>query len=575
VLQLETEDKEKQKTLPHHTTVKRNDSLLGRIKRIGGHSYGGSLDTILKHHPTHQVQLHRSPQQPKIPRIRAVDRMLGLQLKDEQENADDGEEGQCLNNHEYTGALIGTTQSTNFVNEEQCINDSTNLFSEDKTWKPVGGEEIKHSDDSSQRPVSIASGCQEMREINFKLRNDESNQVASDESQNHKIYNAMSMEEAKKWTTNFLENQRYVSFLESEEIFVENKLYEKTEEIGDDDKYEIENKVYEKTNHVEEDEEYDSEEELSSLSQVHRVPEDEEIYEVVPVNIDADKQVRKDAEDSEDREEDDYYCSYDKVSLIQSLSDQRNSSSPEPDLPPRPSVGSNDSSKSQLKHQATKTEDEEADYSIYYESTESYNTSTSSSQLLSGGDGTPSKIKGSKLHGRIKFKKKKSPIKESVNSEDASSNSKKKRKTSFLRRMLKRYHKKPESNSETLITSDNRRNSDEPEYETVVYSVPTLKHDDTEEEQPERAARCNSTETLDKEVRKEKRYGTKSLLTEQAMLELKTKLKVRDDAAASANQVSMEEHFPLFFNCTLVSVSFLSDMAVTDVMCFENIFLLS
>jgi hypothetical protein len=466
--------------------------------------------------------------------------MLGLQQKEEEETADDGE-GQCLNSHEYTRVLISTAESSEeHVNEEQHLKDSTDSLSEDKIWKPVGGEEIKCGDDSSQRPLAIASGCHEMKVINFKLKNNESNREASDGSENNEIYNAMNVEEAKKWTTNFLKNQRYVSSLENgEDIFVENKLYEKTEEIGDDDKKETENKVYKKTNHAEEDEEYDSEEELSSLSQVQRVPEDEKLYEFVPVHTDAEKQVEKET-NVEDKEEDDYYCSYDKVSLIHSLSDQRNSSSPEPDLPPRPSVGSNDSSKIQLKHQATKAEDEEADYNIFYESTDSFNTSTSSARLLSsGGDDTFSKIKGSTLSGRIKFKKKKLPIKESVALVDASSNNKKKRKTSFLRRMLKHYHKKPESNSETSMTADNHRSGDEPEYETVVYSVPTLKHDGIEEKQPDHAARLNSNETLVMEVHKERWYGTKSLLTQQTMLELKTKLKVRDDAAASASQVSL------------------------------------
>ncbi|XP_021915035.1 uncharacterized protein LOC110827578 isoform X2 [Zootermopsis nevadensis] len=529
-LPLEAEDKEKQKTLPHHTTVARNNSVLGRIKRMGGRSYGGSLDTILKHNPSQEVQ-HRSPQQPNIPRIKAVDRMLGLQQKDEQEIEDD-REGQCLNNYEYTEVLKSTADSTDFENEDQCHKDSTNLLSKDRILKLDGGEEIECSDDSSQRLVAIASGSHEIKEINFKLRNDETNREITDESKNHEIFNVMCIEDAKKLTTNFLENQRFVSSLESEEVmFVENKLYEKTEEIGNGDENKIENKVNKKTSHVEADEEYDSEEELSRLQ--HRVSEDEKMYEVVPVNIDEMKQVQK---DTEDMEEDDYYCSYDKFSLIHSLPDQNNGSSPEPDLPPRPSVGSSDSNKSQLKHQDTKTEDEGADYSTYYESTESYNTSTSSSQFLSsGGDGTPSKIKGSKLHGRIKFKKKDSPSKESVTLGDASSNGKKKRKTSFLRRMLKHHHKKPESNSQTLITSDNC--SDEPEYETVDYSVPTLKQDVAEEkQQPEHAARHNSTESLDKEVPKDKWYGTKSLLTEQAMLELKMKLKVRDDSAVSTNQ---------------------------------------
>lgn len=531
---------------------------------MGGHSYGGSLDTILKRRPSKQVPPHRSPQQPKIPRIRAVERMVGLQ-HEEQENADD-REGQCLNNHENTAVLISKNHCTDLVNEQHCLNDSTYLVSKDEIWKPDGGDEIKCNDEvASCRPVVAASDSQELREPNFKFRNYESNQeaevsvVAHDGNQNHEKCNVMNIEEVKKYTTNFLENQRYMSFLEHEEIFVENKLYEKVIEIegeenthevenklyektkeveGKGNKHEIGNKLYEKTKHSEEDEEYDSEEELSGFLQVHRVPEDEKIYEVVSLGTDAVKQVQEGTVGLDDKEESDQYCRYDTVSLMQSLSDQRNSSSPEPDLPPRPSVGSNDLPKIQLKHQTTKDEDGDADYSVYYESTESYNNSTSPSQLLSSGtDGPLSDKKRSKLRVRIKLKKNKLSNKESVISEDGSNNSKKKRKMSFLRRMLKHYRTKPNYNSEALVTSDKHGSSDEPEYETVDYSAPTLKHNNVEEELPEPSADSNSTESLHKELHKEKLFGTKSLLTEQALVELKMKLKGRDDIIKSASAV--------------------------------------
>ncbi|PNF14262.1 hypothetical protein B7P43_G12201 [Cryptotermes secundus] len=520
VEELETE--EKQKTLPHLTTLTRHDSVLGHIKRISGHSYGGSLDTILKHQPMIHVQPQRSPQQPKIPRIRAVDRMLGLQY---------------LKNYERKASL-----TNDVANEEQCLRDSTYLFSKEKISKQSGGQEIKYNDVAVDRLMDTSSDSEEMRKNNCKIRDDQRNQeaklsiVSKEENQNHEKFSMISTEEARKYTINFLENQRYLSSLENEvDIIVENKLYETTKEAEcDNDEHETENKFYEKVKHGEEGKQYDSEEEICSFAQVHNVPEDEKMYAVVSVDTNGMKEVQRNEGDSEDNGEYDYYSSYTRVSPVHSLSEQLNRTTLEPDLPPRPSVGTGDSSKNQHIQQTSKAEDEEADYSEYYESTDSYNAGISPSQLLSsGGESSTSEKKRSTLHG-IKLKKKKSSRKETVASEDWSSNSKKKHRMSFLRRMLKHYHKKSQSNFETVVISVDREDSDEPEYETVDYSAPTLKSEGTEEKLQDPVPRSNNIEIPDKEVRKKKLFGKQNLLRKETMLELKMKLKSRDCAVETA-----------------------------------------
>jgi len=82
-----------------------------------------------------------------------------------------------------------------------------------------------------------------------------------------------------------------------------------------------------------------------------------------------------------------------------------------------------------------------------------------------------------------------------------------------------------------VVISDSHRISAEPEYESVDYLASMLKHEVTEEELPEHASRSKITESLDKAVLKEKLFGTKNLLTEQTMNELRMKLKCRDNAA--------------------------------------------
>lgn len=544
-LQAKTEDK-KEQTLPHQTSVTSQENVLGRIKRIGGQSYGGSLDTILRHQPKTQKQPQWSPQHPKIPRIKALDRMLGVH---------------CVDSTENTEMLISENQTHGVVTEERCPIDSTSSASKDEVFLPNGREEIECSEVLLHRPVATSSDIQEVREINFKLRGDERKKQIKvaiferSKNKNHEKLNILSTEKARKYTTDFLENERHVYSSEKEEqILVENKLYEKTKAVENEDEdkiyektkeikqkfdcCEVENKLYEKSKPDKEDKPYDSLEEFS-LSHVRKIPEDEKMYEVVSATVDAVKQVEVDVQNLESKEEDDYYSSY-KFSLMHLLSDQRNSSSPEPDLPPRPSGGSNDSPKSHLAHENTKTDDE-ADYNVYYESTESYNTSTSPSHLLlSNGDG--SEKKKSKLRVRMKLrKKKKSPSKETVSSEDGSKNNKRKRKISFLRRMLENYRKKPEYNSEAVVNSDSPTISAEPEYESVDYLASMLKHEVTEEELPEHASRSKSTESLNKAVLKEKLFGTKNLLTEQTMNELKMKLKCRDNAAQIESPVYTKE----------------------------------
>jgi hypothetical protein len=110
--------------------------------------------------------------------------------------------------------------------------------------------------------------------------------------------------------------------------------------------------------------------------------------------------------------------------------------------------------------------------------------------------------------------------------------------------MLKHYRKKSQSNSEAVVISDDREDSDEPEYETVDYSGPTLKLESPEEKLRDPLPRSNNTESPDKEVHKKKLFGKQTLLRKETMLELQMKLKSRDDAVetaatAPANEVSI------------------------------------
>jgi hypothetical protein len=267
------------------------------------------------------------------------------------------------------------------------------------------------------------------------------------------------------------------------------------------------------------------------------------MYAVVPICTDGVKDVQRNEGEAEYNGEYDYYCSYARVSPTHLLPNQLNRTTPEPDLPPRPLVGGSDSSKLQLVQPSSKAEDVEADYSEYYESTDSYNATISPSQLLSSGEGSSLEKKCSTLRV-IKLKKKKSPSKESVTSEDGSNISKKKHRMSFLRRMLKHYRKRSQSNSEAAVISDDCEGSEDPEYETVDYSAPMLKHEGTEKIQ-DTLLRGNNTEDPDKEIRKEKQFVRKTLLRKETMLELEMKLRSRDDAAetaptAAASEVSMK-----------------------------------
>jgi hypothetical protein len=551
---LQPEAEEEQKTLTHPSTLARHGSVLGHAKRMSGHSCGGSLDTILKLQPQNQMQTQRSPQQPKIPRIRAVDRMVGLQY---------------LNNHENNVALTNENKNTDMTNDKQCLCDSTYSCSNDEVSNRSGEGELKYRDVSLHRLTDTSSDSDETRENDFKYQSNQEaklSAIAFEDNQVHEKFKFINTEQARKYTINFLENQRYLSSLENGgHVTVENKLYETTKEVEYENyKHEVENKLYEKTEeinnennrckvadklygkveHGEEGEQYDSEEEISSFTQVCSIPEDEKMYAVVPVCTGGVKEVQGNEEGSEYNGEYDYYSSYARVSPTHLLPNQLNRTTPEPDLPPRPLVGSSDSSKNQLMQQASKADDEEADYSEYYESTDTYNARVSPSQLLSsGGEGSSSEKKRSTLNV-IKLKKKKSASKESVTSENGNNISKKKHRMSFLRRVLKHYRKRSQSNSEAVVISDDREGSEDPEYETVDYSAPVLKDEGTEK-LLDTLLRSNNAEDPDKEIRKEKLFVRKTLLRKETMLELEKKLKSRDDsvetaANAPASEVSMK-----------------------------------
>jgi hypothetical protein len=511
---------------------------------------------------------------------------------------------QYLSNNENSVALTNKDQSIDMTIKDKCQCVSTYSCSNDEVSDRNGEEEIKCNDVSLHRPMD-SSHSDEIRENEFKYQSNQETKlsaVAIEANQDHKQMNFMSIEDTKKYTINFLESEKYFSISEhGGHIIVENKLYERTEAVEYEDdkhevenrlygktkdvenengKYEIANKFYEKFKHCEDGKQYDSEEEISGFTQVCNVPEDEKLYAVVPVCTDGLKVVQENEGGSEDNGEYDYYCSYDRVSPMLLQPDQLNGTTPEPDLPPRPLVGSSDSSKNQLMQQASKAEDEEAEYSEYYESADSYNARISPSQLLSsGGEGSSSEKKRSKLHG-IKLKKNKSSSKESVTSEDGSNISKKKHRMSFLRRMLKHYRKRSQSNSEAVVISDDHEGGEEPEYETVDYSAQILTHEGTEEMPPDTLTRSNNADISDQEMRKEKVFIKKSLLRKETMLELEMKLKGRDDAVktaptaptAPADEVSVKQYLYLFFSTLCLLFCSFSDFEFLAMMNFKSIY---
>nr|CAD7396410.1 unnamed protein product [Timema cristinae] len=350
------------------------------------------------------------------------------------------------------------------------------------------------------------------------------------------------------------------------------------EEIVDENRKSIsmENLLYQKTKTLDSDH-GSSEEELRSFSKPVGSYEDlkgcitstldktkEKVSGIVKVisNNDAKACVKNEENTNsfEDTSEYDYYSCYDKVSLMENLKNQEqktDSVTREPDLPPRPSVNQESTTDPISNHETIKELND--DHEEYYQP-ENFDSKPSSS-LSSSAEGPTHEKKETKNHFNIKLSKKllRSSSKESVDSIEK--HPLKKRKQSFLKKMLGKYRKKTPTplahDNECVALTDlcgggvdpwcgcldawlfvcqclgsladaHKRfiydiplafshlcaelaSSDEPEYETVDY----VKVDSTKQ--------LDSKSTAPEE--KPKVFGTKSVISDGAMLELKKKLR--------------------------------------------------
>ncbi|PSN32748.1 hypothetical protein C0J52_19691 [Blattella germanica] len=493
--------RDKQSTLPSRNTVNRRESILGRIRKIGGTSYGGSLETVLKRRPSNkQSTQQQSPLQPKIPRIKAVDRMLGLQQNDDNDE-EVTSENEDLSNHKESSTPKVNSFCKTVVNGSEDLNGSAHS----STDKDSSFREERLSDISAD--VSTLSTSQEVNEVHDRSEESkEKNKIISTsksiENQNHENAEVIKLQAIGDNSRTFVKIEKQTIYIESkDDIVIDNKLYEKRlgTEKGDktsdsmsdteENARSVLNSLYIKSKAGEKsDEECDSEEELckykqnggakmydeikvdgtevqEAKSQNNVNEENEEYYSQYDKSSMLKSLESRKIENNEDDEEE-YYSQYDKFSLLKSMSNQEQ----EPVLPPRPSVSSRESneltkSQESNKKEIENKESEDAEYGSYCE-TGANVTSSSLQMTSSGGEGSPAQKKKFKLQNKIKLRKKKSPSKESVASEEGNNNksTKTKRKMSFLRRMIKNYKKKSGTHS------DNAVDSDEPEYETVSYN---------------------------------------------------------------------------------------------------------
>ncbi|KAJ9592277.1 hypothetical protein L9F63_001173, partial [Diploptera punctata] len=521
----EDKRKEKQSTLPHKSSITRHDSILGRIKKIGGTSYGGSLETIIKNRPKTQYSQQQSPQQPKIPRIKAVDRMLGLHQTAE-DTSNDFEQQHTVNDKD---SGIPENSFKNGVKIGNKCNNESKTKSEKCDVASSRGEL-----QASSKEIELDN----LNDTSIEMMNNNDNETyirKNDKNQNCDNFDITKPQVTKNLTWNMIENEKHVIYIErQEDIVIENKLYDESSKTKSEAAYaEVDKKeTKQMTKNIEleseqkgKKDEHDFEEEIRNYPKINFTKDGEKMYEEVKV----EKEVKEVANDECDEDEEEYYSQYDKFSLLKSLSDQEQ----EPVLPPRPSVSSksshefvNKQNQNSVKKNDGGDDDDGVEYNSLYETT--LNTTTSNSKLEKSDEGTLHRKKRLRIL-ELRRKKKKSLSNESVNSEDRYMNGdkkKKKRKMSFLRRMLKHYRKKPESQ----ISTDDAEDSD-PEYESVDYAAALTVQMETENDKTQSApSEIESREgSPDKELHKERIFGT-NLLSEQGMRELKMKLKVRDDS---------------------------------------------
>ncbi|XP_066995752.2 uncharacterized protein [Anabrus simplex] len=382
--EMEQHDKEirdKQGTLPRQPRPpSRQECVLNRIKHLGGHSYGASLDAILNRQSTNQIQ------QPKIPRIKAVDRMLELQARDIEQDPS------------YTE---GSENNVTPPNKKE---------NEIKSDKPKTMPELG-SDEQNSPQIAVGQGESPLRE---KLEGSHSNEIQITEM---KVQASSMKEIAEKTSSDYVPSVLSSSLTETSNM---NMNYESALEVS-------------RSNDVKEDIVKDKDTEQSSNITPQYVEVENQLYiessqksaggkscestdGVTRKTKSVADTISKGIEISAD-EDDEYYSNYDKALVMQN--DENIS---EPILPPRPSVSSPDSH----------DEVEYVEYNKYYEP-------EIQSEPLSPCTEEEKKKK------KLRLRREKS-LKDLITSENRSNH--KNRKMSFLRKMLKHYRKKAEHTQE-------------------------------------------------------------------------------------------------------------------------------
>nr|CAD7599391.1 unnamed protein product [Timema genevievae] len=568
------ETKPKLNTLPYQgkeTTVSRRDSVLGRIKRIGGHSYGGSLETILKRrnetYASEPTELYTSINS-NISTKKSVDRMLKVQdhKTSEFETSEVIETNKSQNIEtpgKYTKILATvevnhSNQSVVSISDKQDDpsnvskitpqsysslmhgEDNINTLSESINDDSVVSENISKSDVCDKQTGNITQRFKgedkEIKKSEIIKKLDHITSTFKELSSQQKSTQISYKDEpnSSDFRQNSLLSVKTVQSLSQ----VEDTVNENRSSIS------MENLLYQKTKTLDSDH-GSSEEELRSFSKPVGSYEDlkvcststldktkEKVSDIVKVISNDDAKTcaknERNTNSFEDTSEYDYYSCYDKVSLMENLKNQEQKTdgvTREPDLPPRPSVNQESTTDPISNHETIKELND--DHEEYYQPANI--DSKPSSSLSSSAEGPTHEKKETKNHFNIKLSKKllRSSSKESVDSIEK--HPLKKRKQSFLKKMLGKYRKK----TPTPLAHDSEcpelASSDEPEYETVDYAkVDSTKQPDSMSTAPEEKPRV---------------FGTKSVISDGAMLELKKKLRNMGEIVDSRESDDIEDEY--------------------------------
>nr|CAD7427448.1 unnamed protein product [Timema monikensis] len=483
------ETKPKQNTLPYQrkeTTVSRHNSVLGRIKRIGGHSYGGSLETILKRrnetYASEPTELYTSPNS-DISTKKSAETIHKVQdhktSEFETSEVIETNKSQNIDTPEKYTKILATIE-VNHNNQPVLTiydkkDDPSNVLTSKKT--PQSYSSLMHEEDNINtlsesiyddsvvsENISKSDVCdQHTKNIPQRYEDDDKEIKRSEiiRKLDHITSTFKELSSQQKSTQiTYKDEPNGCDFRQNSLLSVKTvQSLSQVEEIVDENRKSIsmENLLYQKTKTLDSDH-GSSEEELRSFSKPVGSYEDlkgcststldktkEKVSGIVKVisNNDAKTCVKNEQNTNsfEDTSEYDYYSCYDKVSLMENLKNQEqktDSVTREPDLPPRPSVNQESTTDPISNHETIKELND--DHEEYYQP-ENFDSKPSSS-LSSSAEGPTHEKKETKNHFNIKLSKKllRSSSKESVDSIEK--HPLKKRKQSFLKKMLGKYRKK-------------------------------------------------------------------------------------------------------------------------------------